>query len=107
MCPADKRTPVDLLKIRCLYKREFLIGPVRKTHSGRDNRDAHDIAGFWPTASASSEDGPRLRQIARPLAASRKSPVNQKNRKAVGFEEGHKPLKSCIPRPWETGRIAE
>src|SRR5258708_28218799 len=32
--PADKRTPGDLMKSRCLYKREFLIGPVRKTHSG-------------------------------------------------------------------------
>jgi len=86
VCPADKRTPEDLMKSRCLYKREFLIGPVRKTHSGRDHRDAHDLAGFWSTASASSEDGPRLRQIARPLAASQKKPDDQKNVKSLGFK---------------------
>jgi len=74
------------MKSRCLYKREFLIGPVRKTHSGHDHRDAHDLAGFWSTASASSEDGPRLRQIARPLAASQKKPDDQKNVKSLGFK---------------------
>src|SRR5258708_13632883 len=94
------------MKNRCLYKREFLIGPVRKTHSRRDNRDAHDLAGFWPTASASSEDGPRLRRIARPLAASRKKPDDQKKRQVAWIEIGAYALIRLASRPPQAGPLA-